>query len=93
MENLAPVEGYVVSLCHDPAELTLSAIAVGAAATAQAADFSASEIFPTGGTLGVVIDLVAPFTNNTIPAGVDQEIARYNYCCKTCRRRARRRRR
>ena len=83
MENLAPVEGYVVSLCHDSAELTLSAIAVGAAATAQAADFSASEIFPTGGTLGVVIDLVAPFTNNTIPAGVDQEIARYNYCCKT----------
>ena len=54
-----PVEGYVVALCHDPAALTLDAIAVGAAAVAQGADFSQSEIFAGGGTLGVVIDLVA----------------------------------
>ena len=81
LDNLGPVEGYVVSLCHDPAKLTLDSIAVGAAATAQAADFSASEVFPAGGTLGVVIDLVAPFTNNTIPVGEGNHIATYHYCC------------
>jgi hypothetical protein len=81
LDNLGPVEGYVVALCHDPAKLTLNSIAVGAAATAQAADFSASDILPAGGTLGVVIDLVAPFTNNTIPIGEGNHIATYRYCC------------
>ena len=38
MDNRAPVEGYVVSLCHPAAELTLGGIAVGAAASAS--DFS-----------------------------------------------------
>jgi len=81
MENRGPVEGYVVSLCHDPAALTLQSVDVGAAATAAAADFTDAEVFPTGGTLGVVIDLVAPFTNNTIPVGDANHIATYNYCC------------
>jgi len=81
MENRGPVEGYVVSLCHDPADLTLQSVDVGAAATAAAADFVDAEVFPTGGTLGVVIDLVAPFTNNTIPVGDAHHIATYNYCC------------
>jgi hypothetical protein len=83
MENISPVEGYVVALCHDPAVLTLDSIAVGAAATAQAADFSASDIFPNGGTLGVVMDLTAPFTNNTIPVGDANHIASYRYCCNS----------
>ncbi len=83
MDNLGPVEGYVVALCHDGAMLTLDSIAVGAAATAQAADFSASEIFSNGGTLGVVIDLVSPFTNNTIPIGEGNHIATYRYCCRS----------
>lgn len=81
MDNLGNVEGYVVSLCHDPAKLTLDSIAMGAAATAQSADFSASEIFPTGGTLGVVIDLLAPFSNATIAVGENNHIATYRYCC------------
>jgi hypothetical protein len=83
MENKDPVEGYVIALCHNPAELTLQSIDVGAAAVAQAADFSADEIFPgiAGGTLGVVIDLEAPWTNNTIPPGVANEIAVFNYKC------------
>ncbi|MBI4603980.1 MAG: hypothetical protein HY721_18650 [Planctomycetes bacterium] len=80
MDNRAPVEGYVVALCHDAGALTLDSIAVGAAAVAQAADFSASEIFAGGGTLGVVIDLQAPFTNNTIPTGEGSEVAVYRYC-------------
>jgi hypothetical protein len=81
MENLAPVEGYVVALCQPSAELTLTAIVVGAAAVAQAADFSADDVFPTGGTLGVVIDLNAPFTNNTIPVGDANEVAVFQYTC------------
>ena len=83
MENRRPVEGYVVALCHNPADLTLPAggIEVGAAALAQAADFIAAEVFPNGGTLGVVIDLVAPYTNNTIPVAEANHIATYKYRC------------
>lgn len=77
------VEGYVVALCHDTSVVSLDSISVGAAATAQGADFSQSEIFPGGGTLGVVIDLVAPFTNNVIPPGEEHHIATYRYCCNT----------
>jgi hypothetical protein len=78
MENTSAVEGYVVALCH-PTGLTLTSIGVGSAATAQGADFSDADLFATGGTLGVVIDLVAPFTNNTIPPGDANQIAVYNY--------------
>jgi hypothetical protein len=84
MDNKGPVEGYVVALCHDSSALDLTGIDVGAAAAAQAADFiSTPELSPSGGTFGVVIDLVAPFTNNTIPAGEGNHIATYHYCCKT----------
>src|SRR5688572_12793892 len=81
MENRGPVEGYVVALCHNPADLTLNTVTEGAAATAAAADFIDAEVFPGGGTLGVVIDLVAPFTNNSIPVGDAHHIATFNYCC------------
>jgi len=81
MRNCAAVEGYVVSLQHDSTKVTLGTIDVGSAATAQAADFSAAEVFATGGTLGVVIDLEAPYTNNVISAGENQEIAVFHYTC------------
>jgi hypothetical protein len=81
MDSSRPVEGYVVALCHATADLTLNSIDVGAAATAAAADFTDAEVFPTGGSLGVVIDLMAPFTNNTIPTGEGHHIATFNYCC------------
>ena len=81
MENLAPVEGYVTAVCHPAADLTLTAVEVGAAAVAQGADFSAADVFADGGTLGVVIDLLEPYTNNTIPPGDGQEIAIYRYRC------------
>jgi hypothetical protein len=83
MRNCAAVEGYVVSLAHDNTKVTLTGIVMGAAATAQAADFEAAEVFPTGGTLGVVIDLEAPYTNNTIPTGTANEIAVLSYNCLT----------
>ena len=83
MDNRNPVQGYVVALCHDAAQLDLSSIDVGSAAQAQGADFTSADVFANGGTLGVVIDLVAPFTNNVIPAGQGNQIATYNYCCKS----------
>lgn len=81
MDNRDPVEGYVVALCQDPSKLTLTGIALGQAALDQAADFQAADVLAGGGTLGVVIDLVAPFTNNTIPAGEGHHIATYSYRC------------
>lgn len=83
MDNKSAVEGYVTALCHDASVLDLDSISVGQAALDQGADFSSSEVSAAGGTLGVVIDLVAPFTNNTIPAGEGNHIATYRYCCKT----------
>lgn len=81
MDNRDPVEGYVVALCQDPAKLTLTGVAMGQAAMDQGADFQASDVFANGGTLGVVIDLVEPFSNNTIPAGEGRHIASYAYRC------------
>lgn len=81
MDSTAAVEGYVVALCSEAADLTLDSIAVGSAAVAQAADFSQAETFANGGTLGVVIDLLAPYTNNTIPAGEGRAIAVFSYTC------------
>jgi hypothetical protein len=81
MDNSRPVEGYVVAICHDPAKLDLDTVTAGAAATTAAADFTQADVFATGGSLGVVIDLVAPFTNNTIPVGEGNHIASFNYCC------------
>ena len=77
----APVEGYVVSIGH-PEGLTLDGISLeGTAAEANGADFVQPEIVPGGGTLGVVMDLVAPFEGNVIPPGLENLIARYTYCC------------
>jgi hypothetical protein len=82
MTNGTAVEGYVTAVCHDPAALMLESISPGAAATANGADFDAEEIFPNGGTLGVVLDLEPPFLNNVIPPGANQHIATYRYCCR-----------
>lgn len=78
MENRGAVEGYVVAL-QNAAGITLTGIDVGAAAAAS--DFSDADLFADGGTIGVVMDLVAPYTNETIPAGTGNEIAVYKYTC------------
>ncbi|MBI4603978.1 MAG: hypothetical protein HY721_18640 [Planctomycetes bacterium] len=82
MDADVPIEGYVVSIMNPP-ELELRSIDAGAAATSNGADFTDSDIFAEGGTLGVVMDLVQPFQNNVIPPGESLEIAIYRYCCKT----------
>ena len=82
MTNEEAVEAYQISLCH-PADLTLESISVGAAATAQAADFDSTDISAQGGVLGVVLDLTQPFTNNTIAAGASNHVATYCYSFAT----------
>jgi hypothetical protein len=78
LRNCADVEGYVVALCHDPADLTLESIAVGDAANAAGAEFSASEIFDGGGTLGVILDVEPPFDGQVLAPGTNN-IAIYTY--------------
>jgi hypothetical protein len=79
MDAKADVEGYVVALCSDPGELTVLSVAKGA--DASAADFEAAQVFANGGTLGVVMDLTAPYTNAVIAAGEKKHIATFQYKC------------
>lgn len=74
------VGGYVTAICHDPAVLRLDSIVLGDVAVANNADFQQANILENGGTLGVIVDLQPPF-GNAIPAGEDQHVATYRYCC------------
>ncbi|MBI4582783.1 MAG: hypothetical protein HY717_01940 [Planctomycetes bacterium] len=69
-----PLQGYVVAIAHNPAEVTLTAVTNGS--SAAAAEFVSADIFPTGGTLGVVMDYNPPFDNQVAANG---EIAKYTY--------------
>ncbi len=80
MASNTSIEGYELSVVH-PDGLDLQSIELGAAAIANGADFHQAEVFEFGGTLGVVLDLSAPFAGNVIPPGSDLEIALYRYCC------------
>lgn len=79
--SLGAVQGFVTAVTHDPAVLTLEDITTGEAATAANAEFQISNIYPNGGTIGVVIDFTAPFEGQTLPMGNDQHIATYTYSC------------
>jgi hypothetical protein len=82
MDSCANVEGYVVALQHDSSKVTLTGIDEGDAATDAAADFIAVELFATGGTIGVVVDLTEPYvTEPWIPTGDALEIAVFSYSC------------
>jgi hypothetical protein len=82
MDSDLPIQGYVVALSH-PAALDLTGAEAGTAATQNGADFIDTELLAAGGVVAVVLDLVEPFSNNTIPPGENLEIARYSYCCKS----------
>ena len=79
MNNNNEVEGFVVSVCHNGDEVSLSSIGIGD--DAAQADFTATEIDPAvGGAFGVVIDLVDPMADPpNIDPGAGQHIATYNY--------------
>jgi hypothetical protein len=75
-------QGFVLSISHNSAVLTLDDINLAGTATqAAGAEFVATNILATGGTIGVVLDFVAPFLGQTIPAGQNIHIANYCYDC------------
>ena len=82
MDSGLAVEGYEIAIEHPAAKLVIDSILPGSAATTNNADFTRSDIFEDGGVLGVVLDLVEPFSGNSIPPGENLEIAKYKYCCK-----------
>lgn len=85
MTNSDAAEGFVLSIAHE-AGVTLQDINVmGTVTDANGAELVAADIFNAqgGGTLGVVMDFVAPFTGQTIPAGSNQHIANFCYTCDT----------
>jgi len=83
MDSNANVEGYEVALKHPRDKVNLDSIEIGSAAKDNSADFTSKEVLPDGGVVGVVLDLVEPFQNNTIPHGSNLELAVFKYCCKT----------
>jgi hypothetical protein len=67
------VEGYVLAITFDGSLVSASDLTpVGVSAQAE---LVVPEVFPSGVTLGVVMDAEPPFEGNTIPAGIDTIIA------------------
>ena len=81
MENGSPIEGYSVSLCHDPNLMELREVEVGNAALSVGAEFSTSMVMENGGTLTVILDIEQPFDGQTIPPGSANHIANFQYEC------------
>jgi len=81
MDNLAPVQGYVLAI-EISGDGTASSIQASGAAAAAGVEFEAPAILGggTGATLGVVLDFLAPFDGQTIAPGGGQEIASVTVC-------------
>jgi len=80
LENSGETQGFVLSISHVDTEIALGSIDLNGSATDVAgAEFTAINTYSNGGTLGVVLDFVAPFVGQTIAAGVDIHIANFNY--------------
>ena len=72
-------QGFVLSITHDPALLSLVDITLGSASQSAGAELVVEELYSNGGTLGVVLDFETPFEGQTIAAGNDNHIASYVY--------------
>ena len=79
--SLGGVQGFVTAMTHDPTVITLEEISIGADTDAAGAEFTISNIYADGGTLGVVLDFTSPFEGQTIPQGNDLHLASYTYSC------------
>jgi len=80
LENSGETQGFVLSITHAAAALTLDSIDLdGTVTDSVGAEFTAINTYSGGGTCGVVLDFSAPFDGQTIPAGVGSHIANYNY--------------
>ena len=79
--SLGGVQGFVTAMTHDPTVITLEEISIGADTDAAGAEFTISNTYADGGTLGVVLDFTSPFEGQTIPQGNDLHLASYTYSC------------
>ena len=80
MENAGDTQGFVLSVGHSAADLSLDSIDLTGTATESAgAEFVVTDVYADGGTMGVVLDFNAPFDGQTIAAGANIHIANYNY--------------
>ena len=79
VDNLKPVEGYVLAVKHESG-VTLESISTeGTDAEAVGIEFEASKIYSDGGTLGVIFDFDPPYDGQTLPPGKNQTLAVYTY--------------
>ncbi|MGB1810348.1 MAG: hypothetical protein ACPHQT_08730 [Planctomycetota bacterium] len=80
MENAGETQGFVLSVTHPAADLTLTGIDLtGSETEATGAEFVVVDVYANGGTVGVVLDFEFPFDGQTIGAGSNLHIANYNY--------------
>ena len=80
MENSGETQGFVLSVTHPAADLTLTGIDLAGSETeAAGAEFVIVDLYANGGTIGVVLDFEFPFDGQTIGAGSNLHIANYNY--------------
>ncbi len=76
------VQGFVLSISHDPGVLTLEDINIdGTVTDALMAEFLSPSIESGGGTFGVVLDFTSPFDGQVITSGPANHIANFCYSC------------
>ena len=82
IDSSADVQGFVISMSHDPAAITLSGVDIAGTDTElSGAEFMVPNVYADGGTIGVVLDFNAPYGGQAIPASAGIHAANYNYSC------------
>ncbi len=82
IDSSADVQGFVISMSHDPAAITLSGVDItGTDTELSGAEFVVPSVYADGGTIGVVLDFNAPYDGQAIPASAEIHAANYNYNC------------
>ncbi len=75
MDSPLDVQGFVVSMSHDPTMITLTGIDISGTDTETAnAEFVVPTVYVNGGTLGVVLDFNAPYDGQVIPQGIQLQL-------------------
>ena len=79
LTSAAEVGGVTLAICHDSSVLRLDAVRRGTAT--KNAEFFQEAIEESGGTLGVIMDIMPPLNNNILP-GESLHVATFRYCCR-----------
>ena len=76
------LQGFVISVSHDSAVITLDSIDIlGTDTDIAGAEFVVPTTYADGGTIGVVLDFNAPYDGQVISGGSGLSLANYNYSC------------